>query len=79
MRLIYHSTKGGKPLNLGINHAKRIARRADRRDQLAVQRELGVGLPQQKNHHQQLVKQRHAYYADRYEEVQRASHDLEPA
>lgn len=68
-RLIYHAEKNGKPLNVGMNHAKRIARRMDQRDQVAVQKELGTGLPQQRHHHQELVKQRHAYYADRYEET----------
>lgn len=68
-RFIYRSERGGKPLNVGMNHAKRIARRMDQRDQVAVQKELGLGLPQQRNHHQELVKQRHGYYADRYEET----------
>lgn len=66
-RLIYHSTRGGKPLIMGVNHAKRLARLADKRDQRAVQKELGFGLPEQRNNHQRLVKQRHAYYADRTE------------
>jgi len=26
-RFIYRSERGGKPLNVGMNHAKRIARR----------------------------------------------------
>ena len=70
-RLIYRSERGGKPLNVGMNRAKKIARSADTRDQLAVQKELGFGLPQQRGHHQELVRQRHGYYADRYEEASR--------
>jgi hypothetical protein len=70
VKYIYVSHKGGKPLNVGMNQAKRIARRADRRDQVAVQKELGAGLPQQIAHHQELVRQRHGHYADRYEETQ---------
>lgn len=54
-----------KPLNIGMNHAKRVARSADRRDQLAVLRELGPGYPRQHNHHQELVRLRHAYYTGR--------------
>jgi hypothetical protein len=45
-----------------MNYAKRVARLADRRDQLAVQKEFGFGLPRQHTHHQELVRQRHAYY-----------------
>ena len=62
MRVIYPSPKGGKPLNIRMNYAKRVARLADRRDQLAVQKEFGFGLPRQHTHHQELVRQRHAYY-----------------
>jgi hypothetical protein len=64
MKMIYPSPKGGKPLNIGMNYAKRVARLADRRDQLAVQKEFGYGLPRQHSHHQELVRQRHAYYHD---------------
>jgi hypothetical protein len=67
-RLLYASKPGGKPLRLGMNQAKRNARAADRREQLIVLRMLGPGLPRQHSHHQQLVKQRHAYYRDVYEE-----------
>ena len=70
MRLIYASKKGGKPMRLGMNYAKRVARSADQRDQLAVLRELGPGLPRQHSHHQQLVRQRHQYYGDAYNEFQ---------
>ena len=61
-RMIYPSPKGGKPLNFGMNYAKRVARVADRRDQRTVQQKLGFGLPRQHSHHQELVRQRHAYY-----------------
>lgn len=69
MRFIYESRPGGKPFNVGMNNAKRVARAADKRDQRAVQRELGFGLPEQRSHHQQLVKSRHGYYHDRYEQL----------
>lgn len=65
-RLIYASRTGGKPLNIGANAAKRVARSADRRDQLSVQQNLGFGLPRQHQHHQNLVRNRHAYYGDVY-------------
>ena len=39
MRYIYVSKPGGKPLNIGINNAKRIARSVDKRDQLIVAHE----------------------------------------
>ena len=62
MKILYASKKGGKPLCVGMNKAKRVARSADRRDQLAVLKNIGTGLPRQHSHHQQLVRQRHAYY-----------------
>src|SRR5580658_8204818 len=69
MRVTYPSRKGGKPLNIGMNRAKRVARSADKRDQLAVLKELGPNLPRQHSHHQQLVKQRHQYYGDVHDEL----------
>jgi hypothetical protein len=71
MRVLYASQKGSKPLNFGMNRAKRVARLADRRDQLAVLRELGPGLPRQHSHHQELVRQRHRYYAEVGAEIDR--------
>lgn len=62
MRYIYVSKPGGKPLNIGINKAKRIARSADERDRAIVIAQLGPGLPKQAKHHQELVQRRHAYY-----------------
>ena len=59
MRYIYISKRGGKPLNIGINNAKRVARRADKRDQTQVLLTLGPGLPRQHGHHQELVQRRH--------------------
>jgi hypothetical protein len=61
MRYIYVSKKGGKPLDIGVNKAKRIARSADKRDQLAILTVLGPGLPRQHSHHQALVLARHSY------------------
>jgi hypothetical protein len=71
-RVIYRSKKGGKPLSIGINRAKRVARRADERDQLAVLKQLGPGLPRQHEHHQQLVLSRHRYYHEQHEEFVRS-------
>jgi hypothetical protein len=75
MRVIYSSKKGGKPLNIGINKAKRIARDADRRDQLIVLAKLGPGLPREHSHHQQLVRSRHRYYHERHSEFLRSQSD----
>jgi hypothetical protein len=71
VRYIYVSKKGGKPMNIGVNQAKRIARHADRRDQVTVLKTLGTGLPRQHEHHQQLAASRHRYYHDSHEEFLR--------
>jgi len=71
MRYIYVSKPGGKPLNIGINKAKRRARRLDKRDQLAVLRNLGPGLRRQHGFHQELVRSRHRYYHEQHEEFVR--------
>jgi hypothetical protein len=71
MRYIYVSKKGGKPLNIGMNQAKRVARSADERDQLMVLKTLGTGLPRQHEHHQTLVLSRHRYYREQQEEFVR--------
>jgi hypothetical protein len=68
VRYIYVSKPGGKPMNIGMNKAKRRARRLDKRDQLAVLKTLGVGLPRSRINHQQLVAARHRYYHDQHEE-----------
>src|SRR5271165_5613505 len=70
-RRIYASRKGGKPMDIGMNQAKRVARSADKRDQLAVLATLGTGLPRQHEHHQRLVLSRHRYYHDQHEEFVR--------
>jgi hypothetical protein len=62
VRYIHVSKSGGKPLNIGINAAKRLARIADQRDQQQVLAVLGHGLPRQHARHQELVRQRHRYY-----------------
>ena len=62
MRYIHVSKPGGKPLNIGMNAAKRLARIADQRDQQQVLATLGFGLPRQHARHQELVRQRHRYY-----------------
>lgn len=67
MRYIYVSKKGGKPMNIGVNEAKRVARHADERDQAAVLKTLGPGFPREHSHHQQLVLSRHRYYHDQYD------------
>jgi hypothetical protein len=68
MRYIYVSKPGGKPLNIGVNKAKRQARRLDAQDQAAVLKQLGPGLPRQRSHHQQLVASRHRYYHDQHKQ-----------
>jgi hypothetical protein len=67
MRVIYASKKGGKPLNIGMNQAKRVARSADKRDQALVLARLGPGLPREHRHHQQLVRSRHRYYHEAHD------------
>jgi hypothetical protein len=64
MHYIYVSKKGGKPLDIGMNATKRVARSADRRDQLIVLKTLGPGLPRQHSAHQALVRRRHRYYTE---------------
>lgn len=71
MRYIYVSKKGGKPLNIGINQAKRVAHRSDKQDRAKVVKLLGAGLPMQSQHHQQLVRSRHRYYHEQHEEFVR--------
>lgn len=78
MRYIYVSKPGGKPLNIGINRAKRIARSADKRDQLSVLKTLGPGYPRQRYHHQQLVLTRHTYYHEQHEELLRGAGSTTP-
>jgi hypothetical protein len=75
MRYIYVSKKGGKPMNIGMNKAKRRAHRLDKRDQLAVLKTLGTGLPRSRINHQQLVASRHHYYHDQHEELVRPQSD----
>jgi hypothetical protein len=62
MRYIYVSKEGSKPMAIGMNQAKRVAHRADKRDRAQVVKELGGGLPKLHEHHQQLVRSRHRYY-----------------
>ena len=62
MRYIYVSKPGGKPLNMGVNAAKRRAHRLDAQDRAKVVEVLGCGLPIQNTHHQELVRRRHEQY-----------------
>jgi hypothetical protein len=64
LRYIYVSNKGGKPLSIGMNAAKRVAHYADARDRALVVKTLGGGLPKEHRHHQELVQRRHRYYRD---------------
>ncbi len=79
MRYIYVSKTGGKPMNIGMNRAKRVAHAANKRDQTQVQKTLGFGLPRQHEHHQQLVTSRHHYYHEQHEESSRTPSAVEPA
>ena len=74
MRYIYVSKKGGKPMSIGMNQAKRVARSADKRDRLAVLAHLG-SMPKQYRNHQQLVRSRHRYYHEQHEELLRGQSD----
>ena len=71
MRYVYVSNKGSKPMNIGMNKAKRIARRADKIDTAIVRRELGPEMPQQRMNYKLLVFHRHRYYHDQHEEFVR--------
>jgi hypothetical protein len=71
MRYIYVSKPGGKPLNIGMNQAKRVARSADKRDRVIVLAHLG-SMPKQYRNHQQLVRSRHRYYHEQHEELVRS-------
>lgn len=71
MRYIYVSKPGGRPMNIGINKAKRIAHATDRRDQAGVVATLGGGYPRQRINHRELVRRRHRYYHEQYEEFVR--------
>jgi hypothetical protein len=68
MRYIYTSGKGSKPMNIGMNKAKRQARRLDKQDQAAVLKNLGPGFPRQHGFHQELVRSRHRYYHEQHQE-----------
>jgi hypothetical protein len=70
-RYVYVSKKGGRPLSIGMNAAKRRARRLDKQDRAKVVKLLGSGLPMQAQHHQQLVRSRHRYYHEQHEEFLR--------
>lgn len=74
--VLYSSHKGGKPLMIGMNHAKRMARRMDRRDQTAVLAQMGPGFPRQHSHHQRLIEQRHVAIRDREEAYREQLHAL---
>jgi hypothetical protein len=59
MRYLYVSRPGGEPLNVGINAAKRRAKRLDKQDRLKILQVLGAGMPQNDIHHSELVRSRH--------------------
>lgn len=68
MRYIYVSSKGSKPMNIGMNKAKRIAHRSDKQDRLKIIQVLGAGMPKNDIHHSELVRSRHRYYHEQHEE-----------
>lgn len=68
MKVIYASREGGKPLNIGINRAKRVAASADKRDRAIILQQLGTGLPKRDAHHSTLVRSRHRYYHEAHDE-----------
>lgn len=65
MHYVYVSQAGGKPMNIGMNAAKRRARRLDKQDRAKILKVLGAGLPIAPRHHQELVRSRHRYYHER--------------
>jgi hypothetical protein len=67
---IYVSQKGGKPMRIGVNQAKRRAHLIDKSDRLTVLAHLG-SMPKESRNHQQLVLSRHRYYHDQHEEFVR--------
>jgi len=75
MRCIYVSKPGGKPMDIGINRAKRRAHRLDKRDQLEVLKRLGPGLPREHSNHYGLVQARHHYYHYQHDELARSQSD----
>lgn len=77
MRYIYVSKKGGKPMNIGMNQAKRIARRSDKQDRAKIVEVLGAGMPKNGIHHSELVRSRHRYYREQYEEGVREQERLD--
>jgi hypothetical protein len=72
VRYIYRSEKGGKPMNIGMNAAKRRAARLDKQDRAKVVKYLG-SMPKASEHHQQLVRSRHRYYHEQHDEFLRAT------
>lgn len=73
-KVLYASQKGGKPLVIGMNRAKRVSRLMDERDRRAVVEIMGPGMPKQHKHASRLVAQRHAAIIDRenaYDEARR--------
>jgi hypothetical protein len=72
MRVIYVSKKGGKPLVIGMNAAKRRARRLDTQDRAKIIQVLGAGMPKRDAHHSELVRSRHRYYHEQHDEFVRS-------
>jgi hypothetical protein len=75
MRVVYQSRKGGKPLDIGMNAAKRRAHRLDKQDRAKILRVLGTGLPKRDAHHSELVLSRHHYYHEQHDEFVRLQSD----
>ena len=51
-----------RPYNAGSNQQKRLAARADRRDRAAILTAFGNGAAKKTEHHQLIVRSRHATY-----------------
>jgi hypothetical protein len=62
MRIVYASKKGGKPLNIGMNAAKRRAARLDKQDRAVEVKTFDWTVPKHDRHHTQLVRSRFRYY-----------------
>jgi hypothetical protein len=74
-RVIYASKPSGKPMNIGMNAAKRRANRLDRQDRARILQVLGAGLPKRDAHHSELVRSRHRCYHERHAEFARSQSD----
>ena len=75
MRYIYVSKPGGKPMNIGMNAAKRLAAWLDKKDRAVEVKTFDWTVSKHSRHHTQLVRSRHRYYHEQHEELVRSQSD----